>query len=404
MSISDSQLTRTPTVPLRKRPIAFGLFGGMFGIASVAGPLLGGVFTDRVTWKLCFLINLPIGAITVIVIIFILKIAREDNPDGLSFLKRVQKLDLIGASIIVPAVICLLLALQWGGSTYPWNNSRIIGLFVGFVLLISIFVYSQLKLGDKATLPPRLFRNRSVLAAVALSFFFGAGFFALIYYLPLYFQSVKGSSATQSGIELLPLLLATVISSIVTGALISAIGYYTPILILCMALFAIGSGLITTYAVDTPFGKWFGYQVLAGAGIGAGFQGGIVTVQTVLPLEDVPVATAVISFFQSLGGALFIAVSQTVFQNGLVSAIQVQLPQLPPDALLHAGATQIRNVLARAGLSDKLPEALIAYVKGLTNTYYITVACACAAFLAACCLEWKSVKNGPVKKEIAMAV
>ena len=376
----------------------------MFGIASVAGPLLGGVFTDRVTWKLCFLINLPIGAITIIVIIFILRINREDNPEGLSFLGRLQNLDLIGACIIVPAVICLLLALQWGGSTYPWNNSRIIGLFVGFGLLISIFIYSQLRLGDKATLPPRLFRNRSVLAAVTFSFFFGAGFFALIYYLPLYFQSVKGSSATQSGIELLPLLLATVISSIVTGGLISAIGYYTPVLILCMALFAIGSGLITTYAIDTPFGNWFGYQVLAGAGIGAGFQGGILTVQTVLPLEDVPVATAVISFFQQLGGALFIAISQTVFQNGLVSAIQVQVPELPPDALLHAGATQIRNVLASVGLSDKLRGALIAYVKGLTNTYYISVACACVAFLAACCLEWKSVKKGPAKKEVALAV
>ena len=345
--------------------------------------------------------SLPIGAITIVTIIFILKITREDNPENLRFLQRVKQVDLIGASIIVPAVICLLLPLQWGGSVYPWNSSRIIGLFVGFALLISIFIYSQIKLGDQATLPPRLFKNRSILAAIAFAFFFGAGFFALVFYLPLYFQSVKGSTATESGIQLLPLLLTTVISSIVTGALITFIGYYTPVLIVCMSLFAIGSGLITTFTVDTPFGKWFGYQVLAGAGIGAGFQGAILTVQTVLPLEDVPIGTAIISFFQSLGGALFIAISQTVFQNGLISAIQVEVPGLPPDLLLHAGATQIRNVLASVRQSDKLREALIAYVKGLTDCYYITVACALVALISACCLEWKSVKKGGVKKGAA---
>jgi hypothetical protein len=304
-----------------------------------------------------------------------------------------MQLDIIGTLILIPTVICLLLALQWGGNQYAWNSSRIIGLFVGFGLLTIIFITSQLYLGDKGILPPRLFRNRNVLPAMMFAVFFGAAFFALIFYIAIYFQSVQGSSATYSGIQLLPLLISTVLSSIVSGGLISAFGYYTPILMLCMSLFAIGAGLITTYNIDTPFAKWFGYQVLAGSGIGAGFQGGIVVVQTVLPLVDVPVGTACIAFFQSLGGSIFISVAQSVFQNGLTTGIDKYTTGINPQLFLHSGATLIRPILTEIHREDALEGILQAYVLGLTHCFTITVACACAAFVAAACLQWKSVKK-----------
>jgi hypothetical protein len=345
--------------------------------------------------------SLPIGAIAVTVILFVLKIKRDNNPKKLSPMSRIRELDLIGASILVPAVVMLLLALQWGGSTYPWNNSRIIGLFVGFGLMAILFVYSQIRLGDKGTLPPRLFKNRNVLAAVVFALFFGAGFFALIFYVAIYFQSVQGSSATYSGIQLLPLLISTVMSSMITGGLISAIGFYTPIMMFCMVLLAIGAGLITTYDITTPFSNWFGYQVLAGAGIGVGFQGGILVVQTVLPLSDVPVGTACVSFFQTLGGALFISVAQTLFQNGLISGLQEFAPDLDPAMFLHSGATAIRPLLEEIHREDLLTAVLMAYVRGLKNTFWITVACAIAAFICASSLEWRSVKKDKgVKKDI----
>lgn len=161
-----------------------------------------------------------------------------------------------------------------------------------------------------------------------------------------------------------------------------------------MVLFCVGAGLVTTFSLTTPLSKWFGYQVITGLGIGVGFQGGVVTVQTVLPLKDVPVATACVSFFQTLGGALFISVAQTLFQNGLLSGIEKNAPLLDAELFLHSGATEIRFLLAKLGQEDQLEAVLQAYVDGLTHTYWITTACAIAAFCMVCGLEWKSVKKG----------
>lgn len=330
----------------------------------------------------------------ILFVIFILKIDRKNNPNNDSIFYRIKQVDLLGAAILLPAIVMLLLALQWGGSTYPWKDSRIIGLFVGFGGTMIVFVYVQYRLGDNGTMPPRLFKDRNIIAALVFAFFFGAGFFALIFYIPIYFQSVKGSSATRSGIEILPLLLAVVFSSMATGGLISATGRYTPVLIVCMVLFAIGSGLITTFDIDTSMGKWIGYQILAGVGIGSGFQGGILIVQTVMPLSDVPIGTTAVSFCQQLGGAVFVSVTQTVFANGLLSGLQAYAPSLDPMVFLHSGATSIRPILAGLHAEDQLDNVLKAYVRGLSNCFWIAVACAICAFITSCTLEWKNIKKG----------
>jgi hypothetical protein len=328
-----------------------------------------------------------------------LHIPRQSDTTGQSLLERIKKLDLLGASILVPAVVCLLLALQWGGATYPWRSAHIIGLFVGFAGLITIFIYTQYRLGDAATLPFRILSQRTVAAASVYALTFGAGFFVLVFYLPLYFQSVKGSSATHSGIQSLPLMLSAVISSILTGLLITIIGYYTPILIIGTVIFSIGAGLLTTFTIYTPFSHWFGYQVLAGLGLGVGFQTPILSVQTVLPLADVPIGTAIIIFFQALGGALFISIAQNVFQNGLIRGVHTFAPSVDPTSILRAGATEIRNVLARLDMSDQLEGVLRAYMVGLIDTFRVSVACTVVCVLAACFFELRSVKEEEVLRK-----
>ncbi|KAL2865009.1 MDR family MFS transporter [Aspergillus lucknowensis] len=393
-------------VPLPKRPLVFGMFGMVWGIASIAGPLLGGAFTDSVSWRWCFYINLPIGGVSMAIIIFVLQLPEHKDSKGLSILERIKQLDFIGASLLIPCIICLLLALQWGGNKYAWSNSRIIGLFVGFGLLLILTVISQWKLGDRATLPPRIMKQRSVITSTSYALLFGGSFFVLMYYLPIFFQSVRGASAMKSGIQLLPLMLATVVSSVLVGIFITLAGYYTPFLIISTALAAIGSGLVTLYSIDISDAKYIGYQILLGSGIGAGFQVPITAVQTTLASEDLPQGMAAVMFFQTLGGALFIAVAQSLFQNGLISGIRQYAPSVAPESIVQAGATEMRHILSDLGQLDQLRNVILAYLKGLKDTYRLSLALFCVAFALSCLFEWKSVKDGGVdgKKDSEAAI
>lgn len=162
-----------------------------------------------------------------------------------------------------------------------------------------------------------------------------------------------------------------------------------------MVLFTVGSGMITTLDVDSSLGEWFGYQVIAGLGIGAGFQIGVLVIQTVLPQDWVPVGTACVQFFQAFGGAIFVAVAQTVFQNGLIDKIKSDTTGIDPNIFINSGASEIEDVLTSMGRMDAFDTVREAYMVGLRDTYYISVACAGAAFFACLGLRWHSVKHGP---------
>ena len=198
------------TVPLVKRPIYTGLIGAMYGLASIAGPLLGGVFTDKVSWRWCFYINLPLGAVTTVVIVLFFKSPARDAEKKVPLRQRAMQLDLGGTAIFIVAIVVCVLALQWGGATYAWSNYRVILCLTLFGVLTAVFILIQWYEGNNATIPFRIVRQRSVAAALFFSFTLGAHFFIMVYWIPIWFQAIKGVSALQSGIRCLPMILSLV--------------------------------------------------------------------------------------------------------------------------------------------------------------------------------------------------
>ncbi|KAJ5541873.1 hypothetical protein N7461_007876 [Penicillium sp. DV-2018c] len=378
------------SVPLHRRALYFGIIGSISGIATITGPLIGGLLTDHVSWRWCFWINLPFGILTGLVILFFLKDSTTPKTK-LSYLEQLKRMDPIGVLAFIPAIVSLLLSLQWGGTKYSWSSARIIALFILFGVFGSAWCIIQLWRQDEATVPPRLLKNRNVLGAVIHATFLGGSFFVFGYYLPIWFQAVKENSASESGFNNLPMVVAMIVCSALGGLLVNIVGYYTPLMFAGSAFLTVGAGLCTTFRVDSRLPQWIGYQVILGVGAGLGFQQCINALQTVLPLRDIPIGIAIITFAQSLSGALFISIAQTVFQNGLVASISINAPKVNPDSLIKAGATDLSHRVPK----DILPSVLLAYNVAVTQTFYVSVGAAMLSFVGAGLVQWKSMKKLP---------
>ncbi|KAK5023987.1 hypothetical protein LTS07_007829 [Exophiala sideris] len=369
-------------VPLKQQPIMQGMFGGVMGVASVAGPLMGGAFTTNLTWRWCFYINLPIGGVVMIIIFFILDIADRDTVK-IPLVEKLKQLDVLGTTFLIPGVICLLLALQWGGQTYAWSNGRIIALFTLAGVLMIAFGVVQVVLPKTATLPPRLFNQRSLVAGLWSIFTIMCG------------NYIVGVSATESGIRTLPLMLSMVLASIIGGLGTSRIGYYTLFAIVGSCVMTIGAGLLTTLEVDTGAGKWIGYQVLYGFGLGFCMQVPALAAQASLPKKDVSMGIGLILFGTLLGAAVYVSVGESVMVNELASRLS-GVPGIDPSLLTSAGATSLISSLPASTRAPVLTE----YNKALRVVFQVGLIPCCLSVLGAVFLEWNSVKKTKPKNGI----
>nr|WNS47930.1 CapO [Capnodium sp. TTI-000886] len=375
------------STPLETRPIFNGLLGAMYAVASIAGPFyerMGGAFTDRVTWRLCFYINLPFGLVTAICVFFFVSVEDGRKPGfSLPLKEKAKQFDFLGLLFFIGFIVSILLALQWGGSTYNWGNSRIIALFVLAGVLFMAFVAVQILQQDRGTVPLSVIKERTVWACSLYVFFLFGSFLVVIYYMPIWLQAIKEDSAVQSGIDILPSILATVIFSIAGGVLVSVFGYYTWTCIFSSIFAAVGAGLLSTFSPDSSSGYWIGYQIIYGAACGL----------TTLPEEQVAGGTAVIVFFENFGGAIFLSVAQNVFDNQLVQNIVAKKVPINPATLLSEGATRIADIVD----PQYLGPLKIAYNDSVTQTFYVAVATAGISLVGSALIPWLSVKkkNGP---------
>ncbi|MDX6738398.1 MFS transporter [Actinocorallia sp. A-T 12471] len=359
-------------VPPRERGKYQGFFGAMFGVASVAGPLLGGFFVDNLTWRWVFYVNLPIGLVALAMVSF----ALHGKRDGTK-----HRIDYAGTAAIAGAAVCLVLGTTWGGTEYSWGSPVIIGLFLGAVVLLVLWWLAERRAAEPV-LPLHLFGNPVFSVAGFLAFVIGFALFGSVTYFAVYLQVVKGESPTVSGLSLIPQMLGVLAASITSGLLITRTGHYKVFPIVGTGLMTVALALCSRLAPDTPVWEQSVYFALLGVGLGSVMQVLIIAVQNSSPYADLGAATSGNTFLRSIGGAFGVAVFGTIFSNQLATNVSRALVgiQLPPG--VDPAEVQENSAILRTLPPEQSRAILGAYADAIQTVFLCAVPVAALAFVA----------------------
>ncbi|KAJ2826327.1 hypothetical protein FBU31_003476 [Coemansia sp. 'formosensis'] len=349
-------------VPLRKRGPFMAVFSLVFSASSVLGPLLGGVFTDHVSWRWIFWLSEPITGVVIIAVLFLLrvptgKVAVNNNVGTatLSVWARLRRIDYLGMVLLVGGLLALLLGMTLPSTTgRAWRSPHVVLCLVLGSIVLAAFFFVEWRVAKDPIVPLRLFRICNVASMMAASFFMGACLFMPIYYVPVYYNVVENTSSTIAGIYLLPFVIGITITSISSGMLVMKYGIYRPFMWGGTAVCAVGLGLLSLLDKDSGLAARICYLLIAGLGVGSFIQLSLIAGQAAVDPKDMASTTAVLTFFRSIGSVFGMAIMQTIMYTTLRSTME------PIDKRYH-----IHHALINASLNNpsliydhEVPEAL----------------------------------------------
>jgi EmrB/QacA subfamily drug resistance transporter len=354
-------------VPPRERGRYMGVIGSVFAVSSVAGPLLGGFLVEAISWRWVFYVNMPIGVLAVLVVVFRLHLHAPAQR---------HTIDYLGAGLLTAGVSALVLVTTWGGTEYAWGSATILGLAAGAVAMLGTFVWQERRAAEPI-IPLGLFRSSVFRVATGLGFVIGLAMFGAIIFIPLFLQLVYGVSPTSSGLRMLPLMLGLLSASILSGRAITRIGRYKAFPVAGTAITAIGMFLLSRLAVDTA--PWVAsvYMLVVGVGIGLVMQVLVLVVQNDAGARDVGVATATATFFRSMGGSLGVALFGAIFASRLTH----ELTALPAAAAARlSGGVNIRPEQLHGLPAGVRHDFLLAFVNALQPVFLVGAGLTAVAF------------------------
>ncbi|PCG97155.1 Major facilitator superfamily domain, general substrate transporter [Penicillium occitanis (nom. inval.)] len=390
-SIGGSVLMINYVAHPAKQPMFIGLWATVYMISTIVGPLIGGAFTSHVTWRWCFWINLPVGGPVLVAVFLFFHVPKHVKYPKATWKEVILQLDLPGFAFIFSSLVCFTLALQWGGQTKSWSDGSVIATLVMWVVLTIGFLVVEYFQGERAMIPLRLLKTRLQWSNTLYALMVNVAQFQVLFYLPIYFQSVHNQSAIASGVNTLPFIALFALGSMMAGTIVGKTRIFQPILLISGLLATIGAALLYTVDLDSSKARYLGPQVIFGFGIGLGCQVPLMALQSFTPAEDIASVTSIIVTMNSLSGGYFVTAAQSLFTNRLLDSLSTTAPSINSGLVLATGATELHRVFS----GEDLTAILSSYMVGIKDVFAWSMAG--AAFTAVLALVVPFKKMPPVE-------